>query len=91
MVQVLHMSNGDTLNQKLAAKGNRIEQLLEKNTPTDQIIDEAYLSAIARFPTADERKQLAGVLEKAPAKDCARAVEDLYWSLLSSREFLFDH
>ena len=28
MVQVLHISNGDTINQKLAAKGNRIEQML---------------------------------------------------------------
>jgi hypothetical protein len=91
MVQVLHMSNGDTLNAKLAAKGNRIEQLLVSNTPTDPIIDEAYLSALSRLPTADERRQLSELLDKSPAKDRRPAVEDLYWSLLSSREFLFDH
>jgi hypothetical protein len=91
MVQVLHMSNGDTINEKLSAKGNRIEQLLSKNMPSEQIVEEAYLSALARFPTPDERRQLVKLLEAAPKTEHRAAVEDLYWSLLSSREFLFDH
>jgi hypothetical protein len=91
MVQVLHMSNGNTINGKLAAKGNRIEQLLNKNLPPDQIVDEAYLSTFARFPTSDGRRELASLLEQSPKNERRAAIEDLYWSLLSSREFLFDH
>jgi hypothetical protein len=91
MVQVLHMSNGDTLNQKLAAKENRIGQMLERKTPLPIIVDEAYLGTYSRLPTTVERKQLVAMLEKSPAKDRRTAVEDLYWSLLTSREFLFDH
>ncbi len=91
MVQVLHISNGDTINQKLAAKGNRIEQQLSKNTPSEQIVEEAYLGALARLPTPDERRQLVGLLDKPPNTEHRAAVEDLYWSLLTSQEFLFDH
>jgi len=91
MVQVLHMSNGDTLNEKLSAKGNRIDQLLSKNTPSEQFVEEAYLGALSRLPTADERRQLVGLLEQSPKTEHRAAVEDLYWSLLTSQEFLFDH
>ena len=51
MVQVLHISNGDTINQKLAAKDSRVEQLLAAKTPDDKIVEEAYLSALSRPPT----------------------------------------
>ncbi len=91
MVQVLHMSNGDTLNQKLSAKENHIGQMLAKNTSIPQIVDDAYISAFSRFPTAKQRGQLVALLEKVPTKDRRSTVEDLYWSLLTSREFLFDH
>src|SRR5262249_11491216 len=43
MVQVLHISNGDTINQKLETVGNRIDQLLSANTPDDKVLDELYL------------------------------------------------
>jgi hypothetical protein len=91
MVQVLHISNGNTLNQKLAAKGNRLDQLLAAKTPPEAIIDEAYLSAYSRFPTAVEKQQLVPLIAKVPADQQRAAVEDLYWSLLSSTEFLFNH
>ncbi len=91
MVQVLHISNGNTLNQKLAAKGNRLDQLLAAKTPPEAIIDEAYLSTYSRFPTTGEKQQLMQLIAKVPADQQRAAVEDLYWSLLSSTEFLFNH
>jgi hypothetical protein len=91
MVQVLHLSNGDTINEKLAAKGNRIEQILSAGTPNEQIVEDAYLSTLARFPTADEKKQLVEALASSPAEERRVVLEDLYWSLLSSKEFLLNH
>ena len=89
MSQALHLSNGDTLNEKLRAKGNRIEKLLA--SAPEAIVEEAYLSAVSRFPTEAEKRKILDVL--AGAKDAERreAVEDLFWGLLSSREFLFNH
>ena len=91
MVQVLHISNGDTINEKLAAKGNRIEQILASNMTNEQIVEEAYLSALSRFPTEIEKSKLVAALAEAPASDKRPLVEDLYWSIVSSKEFLFNH
>jgi hypothetical protein len=91
MVQVLHISNGDTINQKLAAKGNRLEQMLAANTPHEKIIEEAYLAALSRFPSDTEKSKLLAALGETKDTDPRQLIEDLYWSILSSKEFLFNH
>ncbi len=91
MAQVLHLTNGDTINMKLQAKGNRLEQLLAANTPTEKIVEEAYLSALSRFPTASEKSELMATLPQTLDAGRREAIEDFYWSLLSSKGFLFNH
>lgn len=91
MVQVLHLSNGTTLNDKLAAKESRVSELLAKNLPDDQLIDEVYLACLARSPSEKERAQLLEFLSNAEGDDRRIVIEDLYWAILSSREFLFHH
>jgi hypothetical protein len=91
MVQVLHISNGDTINQKLETAGNRLDQLLSADAPNEQIIDELFLSALSRQPTEMEREQLLRTLGESGEANRRLLVEDLYWSVLSSREFLFNH
>jgi hypothetical protein len=134
MSQVLHLTNGNTLNAKIEASGNRIDQLLA--TDDGAIVEDLYLAALSRYPTPAERQKLSAVLaqveegDRLPAladlrqriattqtlKDPAartksladiekrireipaesvrarrKAIEDLYWSVLSSNEFLFNH
>jgi hypothetical protein len=91
IAQALHIANGDTVNQKLSAKDNRIAKLLADNLSNEQLIEEAYLSGLSRFPTSTEKAKLLASIE--PTKDSERraAVEDMFWALLSSREFLFNH
>jgi hypothetical protein len=91
LVQVLHLSNGTTLNDKLAAKEGRITQLLATDPAPAEIITDAWLLALSRLPTDDERQPLEALLAAATAEDRRAVVEDLYWSLLTSREFLFRH
>jgi hypothetical protein len=90
MTQVLHLLNGDTLIEKLEAKDNRLSQQLATNTSAEQIIEELFLSALCRFPTDRERQQLGEVLAATRPEDRRQAIEDLYWSVLSSKEFLFN-
>ena len=89
MVQVLHLSNGDTLNQKLRGKKSCVTELLPKRDT--EVIDKAYLACLARYPTADERKRLAAVFGETPKDQRRAAVEDLFWAIMTSREFLFQH
>ncbi len=91
MVQVLHIVNGETINQKLAAKGNRLDALLKKGLDDGAIVEEAYLTALARFPTEKERRQILEVFQSTPPEQKRQLLEDFFWSLLSSREFLFNH
>jgi hypothetical protein len=90
MAQALHIANGDTLNQKLRVKGNRIDQVLESKPGDERIVEDAYLSALGRMPTDAERKRILVILGAGGA-DRRELVEDLYWGVLSSKEFLFNH
>jgi hypothetical protein len=89
MTQVLDISNGDTINKKLDARDCRITQWIDSKTAPDQIIEHAYLIAFSRFPTAQEREKLAKIIQASA--DRRLAVEDMFWALLSSKEFLFNH
>ncbi len=90
MTQVLHILNGETLLQKLEAKDNRLSKQLEANLPPEQLADELFLAALSRFPTDRERQRMAEILGVASPEERRQSVEDLYWSVLSSKEFLFN-
>ena len=90
MVQVLHISNGSTINNKMKSKDGHVDQLAAGKTPYEGIIQGAYLRCLARYPTEKEAKGLLELMQET--KDDRRlAIEDLYWAILSSREFLFNH
>lgn len=94
MVQVLHLSNGATVNEKLHAPGNRLEKLLKlrrEGMSNAALADEIYLACLSRYPTDAERQHLLDLLPPAGASAEAEIVEDVFWGLMSSREFLFNH
>lgn len=91
LVQVLHLSNGTTLNDKLAAKAGRITQLLATDPQPVELIERSWVLALSRKPTAAERKPFEDMLAAAGPDEQRAIVEDMYWALLTSREFLFRH
>jgi hypothetical protein len=91
MAQVLHIVNGDTVNKKLAAKDNVISKELAAHEPLPDLVDDAYLSSLSRPPTKTEKEKLVAALDAAAGNDQRAAVEDVYWAILSSKEFLFNH
>jgi hypothetical protein len=91
MVQVLHLSNGETVNDKLAMDDSRVNRLIDQKLSDRQIIEDAYLRCLSRFPSDDERQPLEQVFAETPAGEKKTAIEDLFWALMTSREFLFQH
>jgi hypothetical protein len=91
LVQALHISNGDTIRSKLAAKDGKIESLLASGLPDYRIVEDLYLSALARYPTDRELTALVATMNEAPADQRRAVFEDVYWAVLSSREFFFNH
>jgi uncharacterized protein DUF1553 len=91
VTQVLHISNGDTLNQKLTAKDNRIDKLLKDKAAPEKIIEEAYLNALARYPTDAEKEAFRKEFKNTKDSELRPLIEDTFWAILSSKEFLFNH
>jgi len=91
MTQVLHLANGKTLLEKLESPDGRIAGLIAENASPQAIVESLYLSALSRWPTPDETAQLTAVLLETPADEQRAVLEDLFWSVLTSREFLFQH
>jgi hypothetical protein len=86
--QALHMINGATTNDKIK-KGGLIPELLKAERTHEQIIKELYLRCFTRPPTEAETAKLVEVV--ANGSDAGQSLEDIFWSLLNSREFLFNH
>lgn len=91
MPQVLHLYNGKTLNEKLLSPDSSLSKALAAGATNDTLIDELYLSSLSRLPNASERIKVLEILSSAPEAERRQAIEDLYWSVLTSREFLFHH
>jgi hypothetical protein len=89
MVQVLHLSNGKTLNENLRNAKSSVTPLVDRDNVA--LIEEAYLLSLARPPSAEETKRLEAVFSTAPAAERRAVIEDLFWALMTSREFLFQH
>ena len=91
MVQVLHITNGDTVNTKLSAKDNALGKALTAGKTDAEVLDQLFLHALSRLPTAAEKDRVVKELAAAQGDDKRKAWEDVYWSVLSSKEFLFNH
>ena len=91
LVQVLHISNGDTINQKLSAVDNRLTKWQTEVKSDPELLDEIFLTCVARLPSDPEKDELLPLLASTAVEERRLVLEDLVWSILSSREFLFNH
>ena len=86
--QALHLLNGDTSNQKIQ-QGGVIAALQKENQSPEQIIEKLYIRCLSRKPQPEELAALKPLF--AEGNDVKRSLDDIFWALLNSREFLFNH
>ncbi|MFP6675101.1 MAG: DUF1549 and DUF1553 domain-containing protein, partial [Pirellulaceae bacterium] len=86
--QALHLLNGDTVQQKVS-QGGVVSGLLEAGATPKQIIEHLYIRCVTRKPTERETTQLEAIINQQ--EDKKMALEDVFWALINSREFLFNH
>lgn len=90
--QLLHISGGQTIPQKLRDADGRLRSLMNEKRSDRDLIDQVFLWTVCRLPNADERRHLDPLL--TPGMDAAAredAVRDLFWALLNTKEFAFNH
>lgn len=88
LATTLHILNGEILNAKLTAANGRLQTLWSSKTREEEILTEFYLRAIAREPSEKElaywRKQFQSL---SASEDKRELLEDVLWSLLTSKRF----
>ncbi len=89
LAQALQLINGPTINDKIRNANNRLGKLLTAKKPEGEILNELYLTALARLPLPGEVNAALGHVGKG--SDKRKAWEDVLWALLNTREFLFRH
>jgi hypothetical protein len=63
--------------------------MIEAKQAPEQILEELYIRAFGRRPTADELAKLKPKIDTEPNKQLI--LEDIFWALLNSQEFFFNH
>ena len=86
--QALHLLNGGTVNEKMRQGGLITKLMTAKKFPEERITD-LYIRCLSRKPSTEELAKLVPILSQS--KDQPQALEDVFWALLNSREFLFNH
>ena len=86
--QALHLLNGDTVNSKIS-NGGLVRAMLKEGKEPKQIIEHIYLLCFARKPTEVELTKLEAFF--ADGRDKTEVLNDLFWSVLNSKEFIFNH
>ncbi len=86
--QLLHLQNSDNLFAKVKSSTGRLEQLLATEPDNNRLVDELYLATVSRLPTDAERSLLQHAFV---GTDRREVLQDLFWALLNSKEFAFQH
>jgi len=87
-VQAMMMMTSPVVTKRVTAEGStRVAKLLKSGKSDDEALDELFLAALTRRPSADEME----VGKRVLAKDRKAGLEDIQWALLNSTEFLVNH
>ena len=89
--QLLHLQNGEEMTQKIQHPEGRLKELIASaKTTTDwqRLVEELYLITVGRRPNAVELEQVVAQFTGTPPEE---VLPDLFWALLNTKEFAFNH
>jgi hypothetical protein len=87
--QSLLLIGGDVIESKVESLNGYLANLLELNPEPEEVVENLYMRVVCRPPTPEELSRWSAELKQA--KSLREASEDLFWALLNSREFAFNH
>ena len=82
------MINGQTIQGKIAA-GGLVRKMLADKKPPEQIIESLYIRCLSRKPQPEEMTRLMTTVTQS--ENPQAGLDDVFWAILNSREFLFNH
>ena len=89
--QALHLLNGDATHNRIQ-RSKVVAAPLEQKTAPAEIVRQLFLRTLGREPTAKEKGDLEPVISAAQnPKELRETLDDIFWALLNSKEFIFNH
>jgi hypothetical protein len=91
--QALMMMNGELMERATGGKpgsflADTLDQARRSANPVGYMVNHLYLAALSRAPTRGEVRQASHYLETFP--DTIDVLQDLFWALLNSNEFILN-
>ena len=91
ITQVLMMFNGDLTKKAVSVdKGGFLDEVAKDGTSNSAKINALYMAALARKPVSREIKT-ANAIMIARKGDAVGALQDIWWAVLNSNEFIINH
>jgi hypothetical protein len=87
--QLLHLQCGDGLAQKFDDPVGRLKQIMNSFPDDKSAIEQIYLATLSRSPTTEEQASITAAFEGSEQRE--EAFRDLFWALLNTKEFAFNH
>jgi hypothetical protein len=87
--QALLLIGGDVIETKVENLNGYLASALKLELEPEELVENLYYRTVCRPPTAEELSRWSAELKHASSK--SEAAEDLFWALLNSREFAFNH
>lgn len=89
IAQALHLLNSPEVTEKIHHPHGVARGLANSKRLPAEIVDELYLAVLSRLPKDDEKKLMLEAFDED--SDRQSAVEDVLWTLLNTKEFLYNH
>lgn len=86
--QTMHLVVGDTIRERLSSP-SVVKALLESHTQPEKIIETLFVRVLSRKPTDKEQMDFRNFI--SGNENNPEIYEDIFWGLLNSTEFLFNH
>jgi hypothetical protein len=87
--QSLLLIGGKVIEEKITSLNGYLASVLKLELEPEELVENLYFRTVCRPPTAEETSHWAAELKGATSE--REAAEDLFWALLNSREFSFNH
>ncbi len=89
--QILMMFNGDLIKKATSAeKGTLINRLATSSLSDKQKVEHLFLAGLSRKPVGKEG-ELANAIFAANPNNAPEALKDIWWVVLNTNEFIFNH
>jgi hypothetical protein len=87
--QLLHLNNGEEIGKKLRDNDGRLARLLKDSKNDSQLTEAVFLSTLSRRPNEKETAAIQKSLSVGEKRE--EVYRDLFWAVLNSKEFAFNH